>query len=92
MKLSKWLKPMDTTGIHCNIYIEYERTDGTKDNDMIYAGSMYEIPYWLVDYDIAPKNENGESIYWAHALRKSENDEIIDFNTTGFVITLKEKN
>jgi len=91
MKLSKWLKPMDTSGLHCNIYITYKKPDGTIDSDMIYAGSMYEIPYWLVDYNITPNDENGESIYWAHGLKKNIDDEEGTFDKVGFVISVYEE-
>jgi len=38
MKLRKWLKYIDAASVKCNIWIG---------DDCVYAGSMYDIPYWL---------------------------------------------
>lgn len=91
MKLSKWLKPLETAGLKCNIWIEEPKLDGTYDEYCAYAGSMYGIPYWLVDYEIAPNDENGEAISWCHRIRKTIDDENGTEGINGFVITLKEK-
>ena len=91
MKLKKWLKPLDTAGLKCNIWIEYQKTDGTYDEDCVYAGSMYDIPYWLVDYHLSPTDENGEAITWCHQIRSTIDDENGTPGLNGFVITLREK-
>ena len=91
MKLKKWLKQISTAGVHCNIWMDYQKTDGTWDSDLIYAGSMYEIPYWIVDYSLSPVNENGEPIYYAHNIRKNVSDEAGTKGYNGFVICLRER-
>lgn len=95
MTLKKWIKPLDTCGPFCNIYIEYEKkvTEGVweKDEDLIYCGSMYNIPYWLVDYEIAPNDENGKSIFYSCGLKEKLGDEKGKPERAGFVITLREK-
>ena len=91
MKLKKWLKPLGTAGLSCNIYIQHEKTDGTLDEDLIYAGSMWDIPYWLVDYKIAPNDTNGEAISWCSCLYKDINDENGTLGYDGFCIYLQEK-
>lgn len=84
MTLKKWLKPIETIGIKCKIYMNYKRN--VFEADCLYFGSMYDIPYHLVDYQIGyctgdPEVE-GEPIFWALL------DE--ELNTYGFVINLKE--
>ena len=91
MKLKKWLKPLDVIGLFCNIYIKYIDNNGEKKEDLIYCGSMYHIPYWLVEYKIAPNDEDGESIFYAHGLKENSEDEKGNWNKEGFVITLQEK-
>lgn len=97
MKFKKWLKYIDTAGLMCNIYITYQKkgkVEGTyeTDSDLIYAGSMYDIPYWLVDYEIDKSDADGEPIYYATNLKANENDEIGTKDLKGFIIFLKEKN
>ena len=92
MKLKKWLKHMNTAAIKCNIWIEYEKTDGTFDEDLIYVGSMYDIPYWLVDYKLSPTDENGEAIQYSYQIRKTMDDEGGTPGYDGFIITLREEN
>ena len=91
MKFKKWLKPMDTAGLNCNIYIQYEKMDGTEDADLIYAGSMWNIPYWLVEYNIAPNDLNGEAIAYCHNMYKNIDDETGTPDYNGFCIYLQEK-
>lgn len=95
MKLRSWLKPLDTSSLNCNIYIMYQKkvAEGVweTDCDLIYAGSMWNIPYWLVDYDIAPNDEDGESIFYAHNMHKTVDDEKGTQGYDGLYIYLKEK-
>lgn len=96
MKFKKWLKYIDTAGLMCNIYITYQKKgaiEGTykTDSDLVYVGSMRDIPYWLVDYEIDKPDTNGEPIYYA-MLKANENDETWTKDLKGFVIYLKEKN
>ena len=53
---------------------------------------MYDIPYWLVDYEIDKSDADGEPIYYATNLKANENDEIGTKDLKGFIIFLKEKN
>ena len=82
MKFIKWLKPMDTAGIKCNIWIG---------DDCVYAGDMYDIPYWLGDYEIDDEDINGEPIAWCHQIRSTVDNEGGTEGLNGFVICLKEK-
>lgn len=91
MKLKKWLEPMDTAGIFCNIWMQYIDREGNLQEDFMYAGSMWDIPYWLVDYKIAPNDENGEAISWVGRLRQNEDDEGGTPGLDGFCIYIQEK-
>lgn len=85
MKLKKWLKVIDPIGINCNIYIG---------EDLIYAGSMSDIPYWLVDYPISKYNDEEDQdspIWFGHKIRKSTEDVEGTEGYNGFVISLNEK-
>ena len=87
MTLKKWLKPMDTCGLFCNIYID-------NDDDPIYCGSMWDIPYHLVDLKIAKYSnpaDKSEPIFYAHDIRKTINDEKGTKDYNGFIICLTEK-
>jgi len=87
MKFKKWLNQMDTSGLACNIYF-------ADDTEPIYCGSMWDIPYWLTDFQIAKYNseENkGRPIWFAHNIRKNANDERGTEGYNGFIITLTEQ-
>ena len=88
MKLKKWLNQIDTCGLACNIYIAEDGDDA----DPIYCGSMFNIPYWLADYQIAEHRPIWDKPIWfAHNIRKNENDEHRTEGYNGFVITLTEQ-
>lgn len=86
MKFKRWLNQIDTTGLACNIYIAEDGDDA----EPIYCGSMFNIPYWLVDYQIAKEDEN-KPIWFANNIRKNINDEHATKDYGGFVITLTEQ-
>lgn len=90
MKLKKWLKYIDTSNLNCNIYIKYKKPDKTFGNDLIYAGSMWNIPYWLAEYEIDEPDKDGKSIEYTTGLRKNVNDEEGTKNYNGFFIYLVE--
>lgn len=86
MTLKKWLKPIQTAGLQCKIYMNY-KCAGDFEANCEYSGSMYDIPYHLVDYQIGycagdPAVCGEEPIYWALLNEESK--------TYGFVINLKE--
>lgn len=90
MKFKKWLNQIDTCGLACNIYIA---EDGDA-AEPIYCGSMWDIPYWLADYQIAKYNDpedKDKPIWFAHGIRKNINDEAGTEDYNGFVITLTEQ-
>ena len=91
MKLKKWLKYIDTSNLNCNIYLKYEKTDDTFDYDLIYAGSMYSIPYWLVDYNIEEPDKDGEPISYTNWLKKNVDDDEPTKGYGGFCIYLEER-
>lgn len=90
MKFKKWLNQINTSGLACNIYIAEEGDNA----DPIYCGSMWNIPYWLTDYQIAKydseKNKD-KPIWFAHNIRKNINDENGTEGYNGFVITVTEQ-
>lgn len=90
MTLKKWLSKLDTTGMPCNIYIEEDGDNA----EPIYCGSMYNIPYWLADMQLAKYNNNEDKdppIWYAYNIRKYSNDEHGTKGYNGFIITLTEK-
>ena len=81
MKLRKWLKYVDTASCKCNIWIG---------SDCAYAGTMYDIPYWLVDYELDDTDKNVLPICWRYQIRSTIDDENGTYGLNGFVISLKE--
>ena len=92
MKFKKWIKYLDTAGIKCNIYISYTQ-QGENKADLIYAGSMYDIPYWLVEYEIDEPELGAEPIYYTHGLKTHIDNDNKEENKdcNGFIIYLKER-
>jgi hypothetical protein len=82
MKLKKWLKYVDTASCKCNIWI---------DNDCVYAGIIYDIPYWLVDYELDDRDKHSQPICWCHKIRSTPDNEDGTEGLNGFVICLKEE-
>ena len=91
MKLKKFLKYIDTATLNCNIYITYKKQSGEFGSDLIYAGNMYNIPYWLVDYNIDEPDVDGEPICYHSNLYTDIDDEEATKGYSGLVITLKER-
>jgi hypothetical protein len=88
MKFKKFLDQIDTSGLVCNIYFAED------DTEPIYCGSMWDIPYWLTDFQIAKYNseENKDKPIWfANNIRKNANDERGTEGYNGFIITLTEQ-
>ena len=81
MKLRKWLKYVDAASVKCNIWIG---------DDCVYAGSMCDIPYWLIDYKLDDTGEYGVPICWCYQIRSNPNDEGGTPGLNGFSIILKE--
>lgn len=88
MKLYDWLSKVDTIGIFCNIWLDDETCE-----EPIFAGSMYDIPYWLADYELIDETSDGDkAIYYAHKIHRPANCTFpLDQEYNGFVITVKEK-
>ena len=85
MKFKKWLNQIDTGGLVCNIYFAEDGDDA----EPIYCGSMWDIPYWLVDYQIAKYEDHYiKPIEFRHNIRKNINDEHGTKGYNGFVIIL----
>lgn len=85
MKFKKFLDQIDTAGLNCNIYF-------VEDEDPIYCGSMWDIPYWLADYQIAKyKDGYTKPIIFANSIKKDADDEHGTKGYNGFVITLTEQ-
>ena len=89
MKFRDWLKYVDTSCLKCNIYLKYKK-NGTFDYDLVYAGSMFDIPYRLVEYKIEEPDKDGEPICYTNWLKKDINDEEPTQNYSGFCIYLEE--
>jgi hypothetical protein len=88
MTFKKWLSKLDTCGLACNIYF----TEDGDDAEPIYCGSMRDIPYWLVDYQIATyKDYYTKPIEFRHNIRKNINDAHGTEGYNGFVIILTEQ-
>lgn len=95
MKLKKWLKPVDGASFQCNIYMQYEKqtVEGVWETkyDLIYAGSLWSVPYWLVDYEIAPNDKNGQAISFCYNMFKNVDDEEETEGYNGLCIYLQEQ-
>ena len=81
MKFKKWLKYVDVASCYCNIWIG---------DDYIYAGSMCDIPYWLVDYELDDTNKYDPPICWCYRIKSNPNNESGTEGFNGFAISLKE--
>jgi hypothetical protein len=96
MKLKKFLKPLETAGLKCNIYTCYKKGEDFEE-ELVYIGSMRDIPYWIVNYEIGfcdndPDAVGLDPISWTHGLKQSYNDnEDLDSQYQGFCIYLKEE-
>ena len=95
MKLKKWLKHVDASSFQCNIYLQYETQidEGVKETkyDLVYAGSLWEVPYWLVEYKIAPNDKDGEAISFCHSMFEDVDDECGTEGYDGLCIYLQQK-
>lgn len=89
MTLHDWLSQMDTCGIPCNIWIAEDESLGP-----IYCGSMWNIPYWIADMEIAKYNNNEDKnkpIWYGRNIRKTTDDENGTKGYDGFVIVVTEE-
>lgn len=80
MKLRKWLKNINPIGLNIVVWDE----DSIKDEEPAFAGSAWDLPWWVAEGKISKLNEN--------------DDEPIDFrenlgkefkNKPGVVVTVK---
>lgn len=70
MKLRKWLKITDVMELKAAIYIENEE-------DPIWKGSAYYIPWWLADLEIADPTLAGEPISFRTHFDEDDNPGVI---------------
>ena len=89
MRLIDWLRPLDTYNLYCNIWLKFKLHDGTVDHDLIYAGEMNDIPYWIADYEL-DDTVDGEPIEYIKYLHKNVDDDTWTEGCTGFCIYIKE--
>ena len=78
MKLANWLDVTDVIGLKAVVWYEGD------DEEPLWQGSLYDIPYWIAKMKLASFNEGESPISFRDSLGKEFNDK------AGVVITVTD--